>query len=83
MLAHNQGALLNASQIAAALGVSAQTVTRYIDLLCDLMLVRRLTPVHPNVGKGWSKRQKSMCAIAACSMRCSASATTTPSPATP
>ena len=58
MLAHNQGALLNASQIAAALGVSAQTVTRYIDLLCDLMLVRRLTPVHPNVGKRLVKTPK-------------------------
>ena len=58
MLAHNQGALLNASQISASLSVSAQTVTRYIDLLCDLLLVRRLTPVHPNVGKRLVKSPK-------------------------
>jgi len=58
MLAHNQGALLNASQISGSLSVSAQTVTRYIDLLCDLLLVRRLTPVHPNVGKRLVKSPK-------------------------
>lgn len=58
MLAHNQGALLNASQISASLGVSAQTVTRYIDLLCDLLLVRRLTPLHANVGKRLVKAPK-------------------------
>ncbi len=29
--------------------VSAQTVTRYIDLLVDLLLVRRLRPFHPKV----------------------------------
>lgn len=51
MLAHNQGALLNQSQLAASLAVSGQTVTRYIDLLCDLMLVRRLPAWHGNVGK--------------------------------
>ena len=58
MLAHNQAALLNASQISASLSVSAQTVTRYIDLLCDLLLVRRLTPIHPNVGKRLVKAPK-------------------------
>lgn len=51
MLAHNQGALLNQSQLAASLAVSGQTVARYIDLLCDLMLVRRLPAWHGNVGK--------------------------------
>ena len=51
MLAHNQGGLLNQSQLAAALAVSGQTVARYIDLLCDLMLVRRLPAWHGNVGK--------------------------------
>ena len=58
MLAHNQAALLNASQISASLSVSSQTVTRYIDLLCDLLLVRRLTPIHPNVGKRLVKAPK-------------------------
>jgi predicted AAA+ superfamily ATPase len=51
MLAHGQGSLLNLSQLAGALAVSGQTVVRYIDLLCDLMLVRRLPAWHGNVGK--------------------------------
>ncbi|QLQ26536.1 MAG: ATP-binding protein [Dechloromonas sp.] len=51
MLAHQQGGLLNQSQLAAALAVSGQTVMRYIDLLCDLMLARRLPAWHGNVGK--------------------------------
>ena len=51
MLAHNQGQQLNASRIAAALAVSGQTVARYIDLLVDLLLVRRLQPWAGNVGK--------------------------------
>lgn len=58
MLAHNQGALLNASNLAAALSVSAQTVTRYIDLLVDLLLVRRLEPFHANVQKRLVKSPK-------------------------
>jgi len=51
MLAHNQGGLINQSQLAASLAISGQTVARYIDLLCDLMLVRRLPAWHGNVGK--------------------------------
>ena len=51
MLAHSQGGLLNQSQLAASLAISGQTVARYIDLLCDLMLVRRLPAWHGNVGK--------------------------------
>ena len=51
MLAHSQGGLLNQSQLAGSLAISGQTVARYIDLLCDLMLVRRLPAWHGNVGK--------------------------------
>ncbi|CAM3477041.1 ATP-binding protein [Paracoccus nototheniae] len=51
MLAHSQGGLLNAAALAEGLGVSGQTVGRYLDLLVDLMLVRRLQPWHKNVGK--------------------------------
>jgi len=58
MLAHSQGTLLNASRLATNLGVSAQTMTRYIDLLADLLLVRRLPPLHPNVGKRLVKSPK-------------------------
>lgn len=51
MLAHVQGGLLNQSQLAASLAVSGQTVARYIDILSDLMMVRRLSAWHGNVGK--------------------------------
>ncbi len=58
MLAHNQGGLLNASRLAAGLEVSGQTVSRYTDLLVDLLLVRRLQPYHVNVGKRLVKSSK-------------------------
>lgn len=51
MLAHSQGELLDQSKLASALAVSGQTVGRYIDLLCDLMLVRRLPAWSGNIGK--------------------------------
>lgn len=51
MLAHGQGGLANSAKLAAGLGVSGQTVGRYIDLLCDLLLVRRLAPWSVNAGK--------------------------------
>ena len=51
MLAHRQGTMLNASVLARALEVSAQSVTRYIGLLAELLLVRRLPPLRANVGK--------------------------------
>lgn len=58
MLAHSQGTLLNASQLAGSLSISAQTVTRYIDLLVDLLLVRRLQPYHANLNKRLVKSPK-------------------------
>ena len=51
MLAHAQGTLLNASCLASAFQITAPTVQRYIDLLVDLLLVRRLQPFHNNAGK--------------------------------
>ncbi|MCF6313914.1 MAG: ATP-binding protein [Verrucomicrobiales bacterium] len=51
MLAHSQGQSLNASKLAGSLSVSAPTVSSYIDLLCDLLLVRRLPPLHVNTKK--------------------------------
>lgn len=51
MLSHGQGSPLNASSLASALSLSAPTVTKYIDLLVDLLLLRRLGPYHANVGK--------------------------------
>jgi predicted AAA+ superfamily ATPase len=58
MLAHEQAALLNASRLAGALMISPQTVTRYIDLLVDLLLARRLTPFHSNASKRLVKSPK-------------------------
>jgi predicted AAA+ superfamily ATPase len=51
MLAHNQGQLLNASSLAKSLSISAPTVSSYIDLLTDLLLVRRLPSLHTNTKK--------------------------------
>jgi predicted AAA+ superfamily ATPase len=51
MLAHNQGCLLNAANIARGLGVSGAAVGRYLDLMVDLLLVRRLPPRLANAGK--------------------------------
>jgi len=51
MLAHHQSGLLNAAEFARALGVDAKTIATYVDLLVDLLLVRRLPPWHANVGK--------------------------------
>jgi uncharacterized protein len=58
MLAHAQGTQLNASRLATSLSVSSPTVSRYIDLLVDLLLVRRLQPFHTNLGKRLVKSPK-------------------------
>ncbi len=58
MLAHRQGTMLNASALAKALEVSTQSASRYIDLLADLLLLRRLPPLHANVGKRLVKSPK-------------------------
>lgn len=58
MLAHSTGGLFNASRLAENLAVSGPTVNRYVDLLVDLGLVRRLDPWHVNVGKRVTKAPK-------------------------
>jgi predicted AAA+ superfamily ATPase len=58
MLAHHQGGLLNVAQLARNLGVDVKTAQSYIDLLCDLLLVRRLAPWHTNTGKRLVKAPK-------------------------
>ena len=58
MLAHQQAAPFNASQLARSLGVDSKTVSRYLDLLVDLLLVRRLPVWRANVGKRLVKRPK-------------------------
>lgn len=58
MLAHHQGGLLNTAQFARNLGVDAKTAASYLDLLVDLLLVRRLPPWHANLGKRLVKSPK-------------------------
>lgn len=58
MLSHQQGALLNAASLARALAVDGKTVAAYLDLLVDLLLVRRLAPWHGNVRKRLVKSPK-------------------------
>lgn len=58
MLAHNQGGLLNTAQFSRNLGVDVKTISGYLDLLVDLMLVRRLPPWHANIGKRLVKSPK-------------------------
>ena len=58
MLAHAQGGLRNAAALARSLAVDGKTVARYVDLLADLLLVRRLPPFHANVRKRLVKSPK-------------------------
>ncbi|MDP4014351.1 MAG: ATP-binding protein [Candidatus Nanopelagicales bacterium] len=58
MLAHHQGGVLNVAQLARNLGVDAKTAAAYIDLLADLLLVRRLPSWHANIGKRLVKSPK-------------------------
>lgn len=51
MLAHAQGQLFHAAPLAAGLGVSGQSLARYLDGLVDLLLVRRLQPWAGNLKK--------------------------------
>ena len=58
MLAHDQGALWNAARLAKSLGLDAKTVAHYLDLMADLLLVRRLPPFHANTRKRLVKSPK-------------------------
>ena len=51
MLAHLQGETVNYHKIAANLEVDRKTVNHYIDILIDLLLIRRIHPLHANVKK--------------------------------
>ena len=58
MLAHQQGGMVNTTQLARNLGVDVKTVNSYIHLLTDLLLLRRLPPWHANAGKRLVKTPK-------------------------
>lgn len=58
MLAHNQAQILNAASLARGLAVDGKTVAGYLDLLVDLLVVRRLPAWHRNIGKRLVKSPK-------------------------
>jgi len=58
MLAHCNGGVWNASQLAASLGVSYHTVNRYVDILEQTFLIRKLPPYFANIGKRLVKSPK-------------------------
>ena len=58
MCAHNQGQLLNSSQLGSSLGVSHTTFRSYIDLLSETFMLRVLPPYAANLGKRLVKSPK-------------------------
>jgi len=58
MLAHSQGSIINASQLSRSLMLSAKTVTSYVDLFTDLLLVRKIPPYFANIKKRLVKSPK-------------------------
>ncbi|MBI5097560.1 MAG: ATP-binding protein [Nitrospirae bacterium] len=58
MLAHVNGAVWNASQLASSLGVSFHTINRYTDILEQTFLIRKLPPYFANIGKRVVKSPK-------------------------
>lgn len=55
MFAHRQGAPANAAELAKSLGLDSRTTSGNVDLMIDLLLVRRLPAWHANVGKRLAK----------------------------
>lgn len=51
MMAHLQGEPVNISKLAANLEIKRSLVNHYVDILIDLLLIRRLDPWHENVKK--------------------------------
>lgn len=58
MLAHCNGDVWNAPQLASSLGVSYHTVNRYVDILEQTFLVRKLPPFSANIRKRLVKSPK-------------------------
>jgi predicted AAA+ superfamily ATPase len=58
MLAHLQASTVNMSQLARNLDIDTRTANAYLDLLTDLLLVRKLSPWHSNQGKRLVKSPK-------------------------
>ncbi|MDD4031941.1 MAG: ATP-binding protein [Bacteroidales bacterium] len=58
MCAHNQGQLFNSSRLGESLGVTYQTIRRYIDLMEQTFILRSLPPFEKNIKKRLVKSPK-------------------------
>ncbi len=58
MLAHYHGNIINYSEIGRSLGISDQTVRKYIFLLEDTFMIRLLQPWYENIAKRQTKSPK-------------------------
>ena len=58
MCAHIQGQLFNSSKLGESLGVTYQTVRRYIDLMEQTFIIRSLPPYEKNIKKRLIKSSK-------------------------
>ncbi len=58
MLAHTQGGVANIASLARNLEIDGRTLNAHLDLLENLLLVRKLKPWHANTGKRLVKSPK-------------------------
>jgi predicted AAA+ superfamily ATPase len=58
MLAHYHGQVWNAAEPARSLGLSENTIRRYLDILTDVFMIRQLPPWHANLKKRQVKAPK-------------------------
>jgi predicted AAA+ superfamily ATPase len=58
MLAHSQGGTANIATLSRNLEIDGRTVTAHLDLLENMLLLRKLQPWHANVGKRLVKSPK-------------------------
>lgn len=58
MLAHAQGGVANISSLARNLEIDGRTMNSHLDLLENLLLIRKLKPWHANTGKRLVKSPK-------------------------
>lgn len=58
MVAHYHAQVWNGAELARSLAVGESTVRRYLDLLCDVFMLRQLPPWFENLGKRQVKAPK-------------------------
>ena len=58
MLTHYHGQMINFAELAGSLDLSQTTVKRYVDILVETFMLRRLNPWHANIAKRQVKSPK-------------------------